>query len=244
MDPCGGSRRLPPTMKRFAWILSVLGLVSNVGGCATHHDSGPAPLEDPSVTSDDEPVPPAEDPRTSETPSDPAPPMTTVEPPETSTDEPSDAPSTTPDQTPPPPSDETPPPAAPSPLFSVPGANITIDGVAADGQRLDRLECRASDLPMLGALAVVASIAEAKPALDRCAPKGAAVALTWTFEGGKARDIELAHASSPAVGRCVAKAMRRVVAPFSAQCGATVLVGDDTGADAALLELRASADAD
>ncbi|MCA9707708.1 MAG: hypothetical protein KDK70_17795 [Myxococcales bacterium] len=132
-------------------------------------------------------------------------------------------------------------PLARASLVTVPDANISIHGVEADGQRLDELACQASNLPLFGSLAVVASIAEQKRALDRCAPGGGAVAVTWTFRGGKARDVTVEHASSSRTGACVAKAMQKVVAPFEARCGAVVLLGDPTGADRALAELRAAA---
>lgn len=231
-------------MTPYAWIGLVLALTSLVGGCATrldtsYSDQETTPAGVPSTTRSEleerpinQPAEPARDPESSAEPTEPTEPTEEAlpaEPVEPSTE------STAPAE----PSEPTTPQATAA-LFSVPDANITIDGVSADGQRLDRLECRADDLPVFGSLAVVASIAEAKPALDRCAPKGGAVALTWSFRAGKARDIEVSRASSPAVGRCVAKAMRSVVAPFTARCGATVLVGDDTGADGALAALKAS----
>ncbi len=116
----------------------------------------------------------------------------------------------------------------------VPDANLSIESVEADGQRLRGLACRADRLPLFGSLAVVASIAEQKRALDRCAPEGAAVALTWESREGKARGIEVRGASPSKAGSCVAKVMRKTVAPFNARCGAVVLVGEPDGADRAL----------
>lgn len=124
-------------------------------------------------------------------------------------------------------------PASDPSTLLVPDANLSVESVEADGQRMQQLACRAERLPLLGALAVVAGVAEQKRALDRCAPKGGAVALTWTFHDGEAEDITVRGTSSEQAGRCVAKAMRKVGAPFSARCGAIVLVGDRAGADRA-----------
>lgn len=126
-------------------------------------------------------------------------------------------------------------------LVAVPGANVTVQEVEADGQRLAELACQADRLPLFGTLAVVASIAEQRKALSRCAPDGGAVALTWTFRGGKTREVEVEHASSARAGSCAAKVMQKVVAPFEARCGAVVLLGDPAGADRSLAELRAGA---
>ncbi len=133
-------------------------------------------------------------------------------------------------------------PASPSVPQLVPGANISMESVEADGQRLLGLACRADRLPLLGSLAVVGSIAEQKRAFDRCVPKGGAVALTWTFRKGRARDVSVRSASSKKAGACIAKAMGKVVAPFSAECGAVVLAGDAKGADEALERVLATAE--
>ncbi len=240
----------------------ILGLTTVVAGCTARADTGPSSTQ-PDATSrsitatldptDDEPEPAEPD-------------VVDQEPtasPDVSEADPADAPSpaaeAAPDSVPAAetasaaesakaesetaPPDAAPPSADPEParFVLVPGANVSIESVEADGQRFVDLACQADSLPLLGSLAVVASIAEHKRALDRCAPKGGAVAVTWTFRKGKARDLKVHHASSERVGACVAKTMRKVVAPFGAQCGTVVLVGDTVGADEALAQLRSAA---
>ncbi len=126
-------------------------------------------------------------------------------------------------------------------LVAIPDANISVGAAETSGLRLQELACRADNRPLFGSMALLASIGEQKRAIDRCAPKGGAVVLAWSFRDGKARDVEVQRASSKRTGECVAKAMRKVQAPFAARCAVVVLAGDAEGADEALAELRAAA---
>ncbi len=120
-------------------------------------------------------------------------------------------------------------------------ANLTVGSIAADGLELRDLMCQVTGgMPMLGALVIAGSLAKQRRALDRCAPAGQAFAATWTFVGGKTRDVA-ATGGTPAANTCVAKALARTVATLEGRCGAIVLVGKLAGAEATVEAVRGGA---
>ncbi len=114
----------------------------------------------------------------------------------------------------------------------VPGANVQVGSMAIDGLRVRELECRLDQVGSLGALALAATLAKQKRALDRCAPKGDAATVYWRFDGSATRDVKI-EGVDEGTARCVAKAMKRVKGTVPALCAAIVLIGDEAGADAA-----------
>ncbi len=124
-----------------------------------------------------------------------------------------------------------------SPAF-IEGANLSVTSIAADGLELRELMCNVtSGMPMLGALVIAGTIAKQKRGLDKCAPAGQAFAVTWSFVGGKARDIA-ATGGTTVANTCVAKALSRTVATLDGRCGALILVGKTAGATATIEAVR------
>ncbi len=116
-------------------------------------------------------------------------------------------------------------------------ANVTVDSIAADGLELRELECAVDSMPMLGTLAIVGSLAKQKRAIDRCAPRGQAFEVTWTFTSGKVADAKVSGGTASA-NACIAKAMSRAAAPLDGRCGAVLLAGKAEAAAASAEALR------
>jgi hypothetical protein len=79
---------------------------------------------------------------------------------------------------------------------------------------------------------IAAGLVDADAALDACAPKGAAVQVSWEYVGGGAANITV-DATSSKLAKCVATAMTQVRAGVGASCSAILLIGDPAGATAA-----------
>lgn len=118
----------------------------------------------------------------------------------------------------------------------VPGANLTVGSMTADGMTVKDLECALGSMGFMAALQLVGSIAANKKALDRCAPKGDAVRVTWEMAGGKTKNVE-ASGAKPKVARCVKLAAGKISSPLSGKCSAVFLVGKEAGANAAYEKL-------
>jgi hypothetical protein len=122
-------------------------------------------------------------------------------------------------------------------LLKVPDSNLSMGDASADGQRLSRLSCAASKMPLMGSIALVGAIAKHKAALDACAPTGDAAVVTWRVDGGKAVDVKVAGTASTATDTCISEAFARTEGAFDATCAAVLLVGAEAGADAAAAAL-------
>ncbi len=111
--------------------------------------------------------------------------------------------------------------------LDVPGANIKMGSVTADGFTLNDMQCNAQGAG-LGALllgpAVAGALGKKKGALDACAPKGADVRVRWTAAGGKITAAE-AKSSDPKIEACVAKVLKTVPAVLEGTCAASMHIG-------------------
>lgn len=111
----------------------------------------------------------------------------------------------------------------------VPGANITMGRMEADGVVTTNIECKSDGggggLGLLGAVLVTAWISPQKKALDACAPSGqsAETRIIWTAKGGKMVAIEAKGDAK--VKACVEKALRPGKPVFDGKCAATVAYG-------------------
>lgn len=132
-------------------------------------------------------------------------------------------------------------PVAAASLLAMPDANITTSDVTADGLRIAELACTVEQAPLMGTLVIIGSLAKQDRALDRCASKGDAVIVEWSFAKGRARDVVAHDAASKKVDACIAGVFRKLAGPFDARCSAVLLVGDDAGAEQGLARLRATA---
>lgn len=111
--------------------------------------------------------------------------------------------------------------------LDVPGANITMGSITADGFTLQDMRCKAEGAG-LGALllgpVVAGAMGKRKGALDACAPKGADVRVRWTASGGKTTKAE-AKASDPKIEACVVKVLKTVPGVLEGTCAASLHLG-------------------
>ncbi len=188
-------------------------------GCRAHADRA-VPPDDPAPTPTADAAPP------SEPAAEPTPPPAVEAPP--------------PSEPPPPEPVAEPPAPPPGPPPLVEGANVTVDSIAADGLELRELACAVDGgMPLFGTLAIAGTLAKQKKSIDRCAPKGQAFVVTWTFAAGKVKS-PTARGGTAAQNACIAKAFTRAAAPLDGRCGAVVLAGDPTHAATTVDAARAT----
>ncbi len=103
----------------------------------------------------------------------------------------------------------------------VPGANITMGSITADGFTLNDMKCKtdAGLAALLLGPAVAGAMGKKKAAFDACAPKGADVRLRWTARGGRVTTAD-ASAGDPKIEACVVKVMKSVPAVLEGTCAA------------------------
>lgn len=117
-------------------------------------------------------------------------------------------------------------PAAPS---DVPGANISIGRLEADGVVTKDIQCKSEGggggFGLLGMVLVTAWMSPQKKALDACAPGGkeTETRVVWKAQGGKLTEIEVKGDAK--VKACVEKALRPGKPVFEGHCAATVIHG-------------------
>jgi uncharacterized protein len=113
------------------------------------------------------------------------------------------------------------------------GANLTVGSMSVNDMTVNDLECRLDSMGFMAAMQLVASIAAQKKAMDKCAPKGDAPHVTWTFSGGKAKQVAVEGAASIKIEKCVAMAAGKMASDMDGECAAYFLIGNAAGATAA-----------
>jgi TPR repeat protein len=115
--------------------------------------------------------------------------------------------------------------AAVSAPADVPGANVTVASISADGFTLTDLACKSSGMNgLLAGPALASTLGKKKKALDSCAPQGAQVRLRWTAAGGRVTQAE-AKSSDPKIEACVVRTMKTVNGVPEGTCATTVNLG-------------------
>jgi hypothetical protein len=124
-----------------------------------------------------------------------------------------------------------------------PKLTVNVNSLVVDGLEVRALQCSLAAGGLLAPVLVVGTLAQNKPALDACAPAGAAVDVTWRWEVGATRDVKSSAGPTPTVDACVTTVMSGL-APAQASlvgtCTARVLIGDPVAAKAAA-DARAAA---
>jgi hypothetical protein len=103
----------------------------------------------------------------------------------------------------------------------VPGANLNIGRLEADGLVTKDIECKSDGgggLGLLGMVLVTAWMSQHKSALDACAPAGSETRVVWKARGGKVTEI----AAKGNAKACVEKTLRPGKPAFDGHCAATV----------------------
>jgi hypothetical protein len=79
---------------------------------------------------------------------------------------------------------------------------------------------------------IKAGLVDQDAALDACAPKGAAIEVTWSYVSSAAQNVSVVGQNA-SQAKCITKAMAGVRAGVDASCSAVLLLGDLTAATAA-----------
>ncbi|TKD13019.1 hypothetical protein [Polyangium fumosum] len=107
----------------------------------------------------------------------------------------------------------------------VPGANLSIGQLEADGLMAKDIQCKTEGggMALLGAVLVTAWMSPQKKALDACAPAGTETRVVWKARGGKVTEVQAA--GSPKVKACVERALSGGKPVLEGHCAATVVHG-------------------
>lgn len=110
----------------------------------------------------------------------------------------------------------------------VPGANLSVGQLEADGLVTKNIECKSEGsgggLGLLGMVLVTAWMSPLKKALDACASGGETeTRVVWRAAGGKVTEIQAKGDAK--VKACVEKALRPGKPVFEGHCAATVVHG-------------------
>jgi hypothetical protein len=101
-----------------------------------------------------------------------------------------------------------------------------------DGFEARNLYCKLNAETKGAAGYIKAGLVDQDAALDACAPKGAAIEVTWSYVSNAAQNVSVV-AGSGTMAKCITKAMGGVRAGVDANCSAVLLIGDLTAATAA-----------
>lgn len=114
---------------------------------------------------------------------------------------------------------------------------LSVESLAANGQQVRDLSCSLAEGGMFAMVGVVAALAKQKPALDACAPDGAAFKVRWTWSA-KPTDAVVVEASLPKAKSCVEKALKATQGPTAGTCTGLVLTGPAPAAEKAAEPMR------
>jgi hypothetical protein len=125
------------------------------------------------------------------------------------------------------------PEPAPEPEPEEPEVSEFAEAVLSQGGFEARgLKCTFAEPTREGQGYIIAGLVDADAALDACAPKGAAIDVSWNYVSGQAGNIDVSAKTSKQAN-CVATAMGQVRAGIEAECSAVLLLGDPAAAAAA-----------
>ncbi|CAN5923995.1 hypothetical protein BH11MYX4_BH11MYX4_41400 [soil metagenome] len=112
------------------------------------------------------------------------------------------------------------------PASDVPGANITVESIKADGTELKNIACKTDGLAgMLGGIALGAGFKSRKGQLDACSPKGIVdTRVAWKTAGSRMSEVH-ATGKDAATSRCVERALAGAPSTVPGVCAATVVHG-------------------
>ncbi|HVK68198.1 MAG TPA: hypothetical protein VM694_27255 [Polyangium sp.] len=110
-------------------------------------------------------------------------------------------------------------------VSDVPGANLSIGQLEADGLMAKDIQCKTEGggMALLGAVLVTAWMSPQKKALDACAPAGTETRVVWKARGGKVAEVQAA--GSPKVKACVERALSGGKPVLEGHCAATIVHG-------------------
>lgn len=116
-------------------------------------------------------------------------------------------------------------PAASTAPSDVPGANLSVGQLEADGLKTKDITCKTEGggMALLGVVLVTAWMAPQKAALDACAKAGTETRVSWKARGGKV--TEISASGDPKTKACVERALSSGKPVLEGHCAATVMHG-------------------
>jgi hypothetical protein len=102
----------------------------------------------------------------------------------------------------------------------VPGANLTVESMSADGVRVENLACKVDGLGLLGAVVIVGTVAKQKTALRACGVSSP-VPVTWTMRNGSVTSAT-ASTGNAKKDACVVAALKQIRSTSDGPCAASV----------------------
>ena len=111
-------------------------------------------------------------------------------------------------------------------------ATVAVDTLSVDGLEVRALQCRLESGGLFASAMVVGALSKQKPALDACAPQGAAFRIGWTWAGG-GTTVRTITGSAPDKTDCISAVLKTIQAPSGGACEAVLLVGQPAAAAAA-----------
>jgi hypothetical protein len=116
--------------------------------------------------------------------------------------------------------------AAPAEPSDVPGANLRVGKLEADGIVAKDIACKTEGggaMALLGAVLVTAWMTPQKKALDACGPAGTETRIVWKARGGKL--TEVVAKGDGKTKSCVERALSGGKPVVEGQCAATLVYG-------------------
>lgn len=124
--------------------------------------------------------------------------------------------------------------------------DLNVGKLSSNGMEVRDLKCKLEKGGLFGSMLIVAELAKHKAALDKCAPGGAAFAVSFTWRDGKTSDVKVSASSDAKANACVIATLKKTKAAVVGTCESVVLTGakDKAGAAAdALTKGEAKPDA-
>lgn len=116
---------------------------------------------------------------------------------------------------------------------------LKVGSMTANGVTVKNLRCTLDRSGFLVAMSVVGTLAKQKKAFDRCAKKGAALAVSFTWSGGRTRRVKITFASNKRARKCIGKALGRLRPVMNGTCSMVLLAGKRKAAERAATKLLA-----
>lgn len=112
---------------------------------------------------------------------------------------------------------------APEPPSDVPGANMHVGRITADGTTVQDIACRTEGGGLgglFGTLAIGKPFADRKGQLGRCVKASHKTRVRWTAVGGKMTDVKVISGDDP-VNACIERALSGAPATVAGTCAAS-----------------------
>lgn len=114
---------------------------------------------------------------------------------------------------------------------------LKLSSMTANGQTVKNLRCTLDRSGFLVAVSVVSALAKHKKAFDRCARRGDAFAVSFTWAGRLTGKIRVPLGGNKRSQKCIARALRKLRPVNSGHCSMILLAGKRKAAERAAVRL-------